>query len=294
MLSPFQHLVRPHPQCAAYFLIQSLRLNLFYLRNSALSLQPLTSPALPPRPSLPGQLFSGLPFAVVCIYKINTRVNSPTPPSRSFPTLRFSRPSWGRRAFNLIEVTIALGIVAFAFVGLFALLPNGMQTFRRSMELSVCTQIAQRVINDAQQTDFSTLIDEKNLPPYSDAIAALTFRAPLVSAPGYRYFDDQGDEIRSSRAGRTDLSDLTAEQQRRISYWVNTRVMPWGVLPGRTVQRAQHMASVTVQVAFNPSNAPLPIDRSDPNDANRPLRNLFASKAGVSVITYSALIGRNL
>jgi uncharacterized protein (TIGR02598 family) len=214
--------------------------------------------------------------------------------NRSLSPLRFSRLLCERRAFNLIEVTIALGIVAFAFVGLFALLPNGMQTFRRSMELSVCTQIAQRVINDAQQTDFSTLIDEKNLPEYSDENAALTFRAPLFRGAAYRFFDDQGDEIRSSTAGQTDLAGLTMEQQRRISYWVNTRIMPWGVLPGETVRRAQHMACVTVQVAINPSNAPLLIDPSDSKDANQPLRNLFAPKAGVSVMTYSALIGRNL
>jgi uncharacterized protein (TIGR02598 family) len=220
-------------------------------------------------------------------------VKSPSSIPRRFPPLRFSRLCFETRAFNLIEVTIALGIVAFAFVGLFALLPNGMQTFRRSMELSVCTQIAQRVINDAQQTDFSTLIDEKNLPPYSDDIAALTFRAPLFKQAAYRYFDDQGDEIRSSTAGRTDLVGLTTEQQRRISYWVNTRVM-WGVLPGETARRAQHMACVTIQVAFNPSNAPLPIDPSDAKDGNQPLRNLFAPKAGVSIMTYSALIGRNL
>lgn len=220
-------------------------------------------------------------------------MKSPTSPPRRFPPLRRSRLCFENRAFNLIEVTIALGIIAFAFVGLFTLLPNGMQTFRHSMELSVCTQIAQRVINDAQQTDFSTLIDEKNLPAYSDENAALTFRAPLVSAPAYRYFDDQGDEIRSA-AGQTDLTGLTAEQQRRVSYWVNTRIMPWGVLPGPSNRRAQHMACLTVQVAFNPSNAPLPVDASIPKDADKPLRNLFSPKPGVSVMTYSALIGRNL
>ena len=162
------------------------------------------------------------------------------------------------------------------------------------MELSVCSQIAQRVINDAQQTDFSTLIDEKNLPPYSDADAAFTFRAPLLQQAALRFFDDQGGEIRSATAGRTDLSNLTAEQQRRISYWVNTRIMPWGLLPGSTGRRGQHMACLTLQVAFNPSNAPIPIDNSSPKDASKPLRNLFSPKPGVSVMTYSALIGRNL
>ncbi len=251
------------------------------------------APPLSPLSLAAGQPFSALPITRICIYKINTRVKSPSSLPRRFPALRRSRLCFENRAFNLIEVTIALGIIAFAFVGLFTLLPNGMQTFRHSMELSVCTQIAQRVINDAQQTDFSTLIDEKNLPAYSGYDAAFTFRAPLVKQPAYRYFDDQGDEIRSA-AGQTDLTGLTAEQQRRISYWVNTRIMPWGVLPGASNRRARHMACLTIQVAFNPSNAALPVDPSDPKDADKPLRNLFSPKPGVSVMTYSALVGRNL
>ena len=36
--------------------------------------------------------------------------------------------------FSLIEVTLAIGIIAFAFVALFGLLPTGMQTFRASVD----------------------------------------------------------------------------------------------------------------------------------------------------------------
>ena len=36
--------------------------------------------------------------------------------------------------FSLIEITLAIGIIAFAFVALFGLLPTGMQTFRASID----------------------------------------------------------------------------------------------------------------------------------------------------------------
>lgn len=36
--------------------------------------------------------------------------------------------------FSLIEVTLSIGIIAFAFVALFGLLPTGMQTFRASVD----------------------------------------------------------------------------------------------------------------------------------------------------------------
>ncbi len=36
--------------------------------------------------------------------------------------------------FSLVEVTLAIGIIAFAFVALFGLLPTGMQTFRASVD----------------------------------------------------------------------------------------------------------------------------------------------------------------
>jgi len=39
----------------------------------------------------------------------------------------------GNSGFSLVEVTLAIGIIAFAFVALFGLLPTGMQTFRASV-----------------------------------------------------------------------------------------------------------------------------------------------------------------
>lgn len=61
------------------------------------------------------------------------------------------------RGFSLIEVTIALGVVSFALIALFGLLPTGLTTFRSSIDRTVASQIAQNIISQARQTDFSSL-----------------------------------------------------------------------------------------------------------------------------------------
>jgi uncharacterized protein (TIGR02598 family) len=61
------------------------------------------------------------------------------------------------RGFSLIEVTIALGVVSFALIALFGLLPTGLTTFRSSIDRSIASQIAQNIISQARQTEFSSL-----------------------------------------------------------------------------------------------------------------------------------------
>src|SRR5687767_4065395 len=76
--------------------------------------------------------------------------NSPRT-SRRLPELR--------GGFSLVEVVLAIGVVSFAFVAILGLVPAGMSQFRQAIDTAVCAQIAQRVIGDAQQTDFDLLID---------------------------------------------------------------------------------------------------------------------------------------
>ncbi len=66
-----------------------------------------------------------------------------------------------RFAFSLVEVTLALGIIAFAAVSLLGIMPIGLTTFRDSMDSTVATQIAQGVVSSARQGKFSDLA---NLP----------------------------------------------------------------------------------------------------------------------------------
>jgi uncharacterized protein (TIGR02598 family) len=201
-------------------------------------------------------------------------------------------------AFTLVEVALAIGIVAFAFVALLALLPAGQNAFRQSIDVAVCGQIAQRIINEAQMSDFKSLIDAAHLgngtPP------EFTFRAPLVTKPEFRFFDDQGREI-PVKGGTP-----TAEEQRKIVYQVNTRIMPRAPLPANRMVKVtndmgnskippQPLAQITVQVALNPSGVKLPLSQSSPIGED-PMRNLWISSpqtAGIQIYTYSALVGRN-
>ena len=64
-----------------------------------------------------------------------------------------ARPNAG---FSLIEVTLALGIAAVALVGIFALLPIGLQTHRNAVEQTSSTDIMSAVVSDLRATPASS------------------------------------------------------------------------------------------------------------------------------------------
>ena len=129
---------------------------------------------------------------------------------------------------------MAIGIVSFAFVSVLGLIPTGLTTFRRALDVSIGSQIAQRVINEAQQTDFSVLVSGSSSNP--------------------RYFDDQGTEVVPTNA-----YSLSATERARIVYWVNTQVQASTSIPYTTgtSQLNGNLATVTIQVANNPGSVPI-------------------------------------
>ena len=130
-----------------------------------------------------------------------------------------------RSGFSLVEITVALGIIAFAFVSIFGLLPTGLTTFRRAMDISISSQISQRLINDAQQTDFTTL-----------------------KSTEVRYFDSDGAEVDGGTKNivyhavvwikKMDSSDAAGSGSETLPHG--------GVNP--------NLARAVVQVANNPGN----------------------------------------
>lgn len=92
-------------------------------------------------------------------------------------------------AFSLVEVTFAIAIIAFALVPMFGLLPMGLNAFHKSIGTSVGAQIAQRVIGEAQATDFATLYNAVMVTGSS------TFLPP-------RNFDDEGNEVTTLSTGK--------------------------------------------------------------------------------------------
>ena len=112
---------------------------------------------------------------------------------------------------------MAIGIVSFAFVGIFALLPAGLGVFRQAMDTSIGAQIAQRIVGEIEQTDFDSLVPPASGSPPSGT--TLDSSGNFYELP-FRYFDDQGIEV--------DYKGGTVQQKARILYTVRVR----GSMPG--------------------------------------------------------------
>jgi uncharacterized protein (TIGR02598 family) len=78
----------------------------------------------------------------------------------------------GFGGFTLVEVTLAIGVISFAFVATIGLLPVGLSVSRQAIETTIQSQIVQQLTTQALQTDFSQLGKLSAADPY--------------------YFDDQG------------------------------------------------------------------------------------------------------
>lgn len=87
-----------------------------------------------------------------------------------------------RGGFTLVEVVLAIGIIAFAFIPLMGLLPLGLDVSRQAIDTTVQSQIVQQLTTEAQQTDFSGLSD----------FAKSTTTHPY-------YYDDQGNKSTSTQ-----------------------------------------------------------------------------------------------
>jgi len=210
----------------------------------------------------------------------------------SSPTPRKTVARRRQSGFSLVEVVLAVGVISFAFVAILGLLPAGLTQFRQAMDNSIASQIAQRIIMDAQQSDFDILTDTAHRQASSvDPFRARSFSASdaAKSSPLYiRYFDEQGNEIIPQGMFPT------ATEAVSIVYHVNTRITPGPSLPGNDPNSASDLgtagagvslATVLVQVAFNPSGKTLAIDSN--------LKFNTAVEKGLSVRNYSAQIGRN-
>jgi len=88
---------------------------------------------------------------------------------------RHRKPGTIRQAFTLVEVTIALGLVAGGVVVLLALLPASLGTMGEASRTAVERRIAQNLIGELMRTKWEELSYQDGSPP--------------------RYFDSQGIEL---------------------------------------------------------------------------------------------------
>jgi uncharacterized protein (TIGR02598 family) len=78
--------------------------------------------------------------------------------------------------FSLVEVTMAIGIVAFAFVALLGLLPTGLGVFRQSIDSSNQMWIMQNLNSMVQVTPWDKIEDLEKFTFYFDEEARMTDR----------------------------------------------------------------------------------------------------------------------
>ena len=84
-------------------------------------------------------------------------MHGPLPINRTRLAVPEAQSSRSNQGFSLIEVTLAIGIIAFAFVALFGLLPTGLQTFRGSIDQTNDTNILQDINSMVQVTAWKYL-----------------------------------------------------------------------------------------------------------------------------------------
>ena len=134
------------------------------------------------------------------------------------------------RGFSLIEVTLAIGIMAFAMLPVMALLPIGLNIHRQAIDTTVSAQIISRVTHEVQQTDYSSL----PLPPPNGT--------PLTYC-----FDDQGNLLTSGSS----LSLFSSYTDNRRLYDVEATIYKPTALTGGTTPS---LARVKIDVVSNPAH----------------------------------------
>lgn len=132
----------------------------------------------------------------------NSIPSAPSPQRMAFQS-QFRRT---QTAFSLVEMVISLGIVSFAMLGIFGMIPVGLSNFRTAQQLTVESSIVQGVTSELQRTDSANLasqslyFDEQGRAVASSGDAAMTYTVN-VSSPQ----DLDADNLVSKDAARSVL-----------------------------------------------------------------------------------------
>jgi uncharacterized protein (TIGR02598 family) len=145
-------------------------------------------------------------------------------PAVGAPAPRSVRNRRGRGAFSLIEVVVAVGIVATVFVALMGMIPIGIDTMKDAGEITMRSQIAQKLIGELQ------LVEWRPDGGSGDSV--------IVNYDGEkRYYDEFG---------------LRVDNQGDGLYTALVEVNPDPVILPNTVEGNEFMKQVSVKVAYTP------------------------------------------
>lgn len=68
-------------------------------------------------------------------------------------------PKRGQKAFSMVEMALAMGVVSFAMISLLGLLPVGLSIARDTIDITVQSQVTQLISNQVQLTDYKNIGD---------------------------------------------------------------------------------------------------------------------------------------
>ena len=140
-----------------------------------------------------------------------------------------------RRAFTLVEVVLALGVLTFAVLLLLALVPAGLQTNRDTREESMATNIVGAMIADWRAVGQTTN-------------ASTVFRFPALSAGSSAtntiWISDTGQPVAAAAARYRVAYRLTAPAAGSLApYYVNFTVS-WPAQATNSVGKLESIAAL--------------------------------------------------
>jgi len=92
-----------------------------------------------------------------------------------------------KRAFSLVEVLIALGVIGFALTALIGLMPVGLSIFRESMTATVQADVLRQLASQFQETPFAALTNSTNMLYFSDQSSLVTNSADALLGVTYTF-----------------------------------------------------------------------------------------------------------
>lgn len=136
-------------------------------------------------------------------------------------------PSRGRRAFSLVEVALALGVVSFAVLSMLGVVTVGLTTVKDATEQTMHAQIVKHVGSTVLQTPF-------------DQIKSFAEESPF-------YFDQAGREVSNAAAS---------------IYQVELKFKEGGSYPGAPSNLSNSMSTVQIKVETRPGGAATALGKS--------------------------------
>lgn len=79
-----------------------------------------------------------------------------------------ARDAQERVGFSLIEVTIAMGVMAFAAIAILGIIPNGLTAATRSSQTTIAARLAAEVQSEIQQVGFASFSTNSTNTTYFD------------------------------------------------------------------------------------------------------------------------------